>query len=380
MRQPLVLCSLAAVAVAPALAAGACSAEQSTSQGVSSSSGAGAASGAGGAAGAGHSTGGAGGGLFADGGDGDCTLGQSCGDGGVCTAGGVCCQADRVCAAKCCAEGELCSFQKCVTPGASCIDATECADDQYCEYGLSEPVEADAGPDAGGDASCQGAAQLQAGKCLPRPPECAPDEQPGDPPSCLQKCEYHPPSGQFAPEVKYSWGVVGNGDHNVMMTPIVTQLDDDNCDGVVDERDIPEIVFTTFGQAGHTGPGVMRVVSVVGGKLVEKWTKAGLGADRQLASGNVDGAPGNEVVACGADGVTVYAFTGDGQQAWKANEPLRCFQPAIADLDADGAPEVVVEGGIAARSGRRSRRPRRPCCARPSRWPAAATTSATTSR
>jgi len=41
----------------------------------------------------------------------------------------------------------------------------------------------------------------------------------------------------------------------------------------------------------------------------------------------------------------VYAFTGDGEELWKS-EPMYCFMPQLADLNADGKPEVVVEGGI----------------------------------
>jgi hypothetical protein len=77
---------------------------------------------------------------------------------------------------------------------------------------------------------------------------------------------------------------------------------------------------------------------------------------KQLAAGNFDGKPGNEVVACGLDG-KLHAFRGtDGVELWASAvlpmsvdtdspTPL-CFMPAIADLDGDGSPEVIVEGAI----------------------------------
>jgi hypothetical protein len=50
------------------------------------------------------------------------------------------------------------------------------------------------------------------------------------------------------------------------------------------------------------------------------------------------------VIACHSDG-TVRAIKGDGTVLW-TSAAMECFMPAIADLDGDGTPEVVVEGGI----------------------------------
>ena len=110
------------------------------------------------------------------------------------------------------------------------------------------------------------------GKCLPKPPECPPGEEPGpnDPLTCLPQCEYHPPVGDFTPVVKYAWGMANspNDQHDVMMTPIVIQLDDDTCDGVVDERDIPEIVFLSFKDGAYGTNGTLHAISIVGGTVL----------------------------------------------------------------------------------------------------------------
>jgi hypothetical protein len=50
-----------------------------------------------------------------------------------------------------------------------------------------------------------------------------------------------------------------------MMPPIVVQLDDDNCDTLIDERDIPEIVFNSFEGGDYNKNGTLRAVSVVDG-------------------------------------------------------------------------------------------------------------------
>jgi len=131
----------------------------------------------------------------------------------------------------------------------------------------------------------------------------------------------------------------------VMMTPIVVQLDDDDCDGKITERDIPEILFTSFASGGYVATGTLHAISIVAKQVVDKWSVTGISASRQLAGGNIDGKPGNEVVACPVDGNTVRAYDGAGKQLWSTSG-LLCNQPAIADLDQDGVPEVIVEGGI----------------------------------
>jgi hypothetical protein len=129
------------------------------------------------------------------------------------------------------------------------------------------------------------------------------------------------------------------------MAPIVIELDDNNCDGAVTSGDIPEIVFTSFENGSFEGGGTLHAISIENGKVVEKWHVSNAAyADRQLAGGDIDAAGRNEIVTCAPDG-TVRAYYDDGSLFWKS-APMPCTMPAIADLDHDGAPEIVVEGGI----------------------------------
>ena len=286
--------------------------------------------------------GGTGGGIVTDGGG--CAGGC---DGGVCI-GGQCCAATQACGSACCGTGDVCSFEKCVTPGLVCVDAGDCASGQYCEYSLGDPATSpDGGTDAGADGgpSCQGGASLATGKCLPKPPECATgaEPKPGEPLTCLAKCEYKPTPAAFDPKLKAHWD---KGD--IMMSPIVVQLDDDNCDQKVDERDIPEIVFSTFAGGKYNENGTLWVVSLVDGKLVEKWSKNPtvdpIHPGRSIAGGNIDGVAGNEVVVCTTAG-KVRAYKADGSDLW-TSPAAGCVMPSLGDLDGDGLPEVVVEGGV----------------------------------
>ena len=256
-------------------------------------------------------------------------------DGGVCV-GGICCEEDLACGDACCAGGDVCSFNTCVAPGAVCLDASECADDEYCEYSLGEEV-------MGGE-MCQGQ-QIKNGKCLPSPPECEPGEEPmeGEEITCLTKCEYVP-DGTFSPIVKYHWNK-----GTVMMAPIVLQLDDDNCDMIVDERDIPEIIFSSFASGQYNKNGTIHAISIVGGELVEKWNvhfeTDRINPGREIAGGDIDGKPGNEIVMC-TETNRVRAIDAAGNELWLSAETGTCVQPAIADIDGDGSPEVLVEGRV----------------------------------
>lgn len=143
--------------------------------------------------------------VFSDGAT--CVNGAACGDGGVC-AGGTCCAPTSACGGACCTPGQVCSFQACVTPGVVCVDSSDCAPGQYCEYSLGSPGDAgvaEAGSDAAG---CVGGAALLTGRCLPAPPVCAADAGIPDAGAltCLEQCEYHPPTGTFAPTLAYAWG------------------------------------------------------------------------------------------------------------------------------------------------------------------------------
>jgi hypothetical protein len=284
---------------------------------------------------------GSGGLSLTDGGnDAGCVTGQACGDGGIC-AGGVCCDAALACATACCSSGQICSFGACALPGNSCVDSEDCAVGEYCELALGEP------PSATDAASCVGGVLPATGKCLPKPPSCAPGQDPGVPPSCLLACSFKPPTTSFSPALKYAWGGQNTPPYatDVMMTPIVIQLDDDDCDGKVTERDIPEIVFSTFSGGAYESGGALHAISIVGGSVVEKWSLPGLlNPTKHLAGGNIDGQPGNEIVGCGQDG-RVHAISGDGQPLWQS-AVMPCFMPSIADLDQDGTVEVIVEGGI----------------------------------
>lgn len=344
-------------ALALASACGSSPSTAGTGGGTSTSSGTG---GAGASSSSGSGTGTGGSIINLD--SGACTNGEACGDGGVCV-NGMCCDSGIGCGTACCAAGDVCNFQTCETPGAPCVDASDCPTGYFCDYSLGPPVDQDAGSDAGTDGgACMGGAVVQTGRCLSQPPECAPGQDPGDPITCITKCEYIPPVNDFTPVQKYAWGGQTAPPYasDVMMAPIVIQLDDDNCDGKVNQNDIPEIVFSTFTGGGYYKQGTLHAISVINGAFVDKWSKPNVTQPGGgLAAADLDGDGVPEIVGCmnpGPNGANccdalaqntgVIAFRADGSTYWTQPDTTQVHcgyeSPVIADLNQDGNPEIIV--------------------------------------
>jgi len=198
----------------------------------------------------------------------------------------------------------------------------------------------------------------------------------------VSPCEYRPPLGDFAPTIGCRWtppeappgasaeAIEIASMSDVVMTPSVANLTDDNEDGVTDVFDTPDIVFVSFNRTANgccTSRGVLRVVSGAcngDGTMNTHATLKGLGAGDWI--GNSTGvALGNlhpddmseervpEIVATFKNGGTIaWRRTADDGSVWEvmwqndglpSNQHTRGgAQPSIADLNADGRPEVIV--------------------------------------
>lgn len=250
------------------------------------------------------------------------------------------CQAEKLCGANqelCCGDGEFCWGNECLPPGDTCEFTEECGLDEYCESLI--------------------------GKCLPLAT--------GD-----DKCEFVPPPGSFTPKIGCRWTADGldyPSFNEVVMTPTVANLTDDNGDGKTDTKDIPDLVFTSFDYPADgccTNKGVIRIVS---GRCnadgdattpATMTTIATLGGDPAMGSelwidnsggialANLDpdsdsSALNPEIVANTRTGMIAYKrVTADGsqwQEFWRNDSHGSVgVQPSIADLNGDGSPEVIV--------------------------------------
>jgi len=158
------------------------------------------------------------------------------------------------------------------------------------------------------------------------------------------ECENEPAVGMFNPIVEWQkteWAVAP-GYNQVMMAPIVASVDDD---------DIPDILYVTYAGSGYTSPGVLRVVSGDGQKEILSISDQGVLGSSGLAAGDIDGDGLVEIIAF-ASGDVVKAFENDGTLKWTSpsiagHVLYPAFSaPAIADLEGDGDPEILVGRAI----------------------------------
>ena len=178
------------------------------------------------------------------------------------------------------------------------------------------------------------------------------------------------PTGQFNPQIECRWDHPPAGDpfpthDDVTMTPTVMNLTDDNGDGQVTLDDIPDIVFVAYDDQTDrlSVGGTLRMVSgkcgadgvlpqelVVGPAQIQADTGvAGVRFDPSggVALGDVDADGKADIVAALRGGGTI-ALRRDGHVLWmnrtapSGADTFPAPQPALADLDGDGKPEVIM--------------------------------------
>ncbi|MEL6348332.1 MAG: putative metal-binding motif-containing protein, partial [Myxococcota bacterium] len=131
----------------------------------------------------------------------------------------------------------------------------------------------------------------------------------------------------------------------VMMTPVVGQLTDDNLDGVVDELDIPDIAYTTFSGSGYASSGYLRVLSGDGSAEILSLSTVSsysIFASSGVAIADVDDDGEPEILVHATNG-RLLAITASGALKWMSDTnagSAYCF-PSVHDLDGDGDFEIV---------------------------------------
>lgn len=154
-------------------------------------------------------------------------------------------------------------------------------------------------------------------------------------------CEYKPVPGSFAPILEWKWtsSSVMSDYLNVMMTPSVVDL---NGDGV------PDVVFgaTSSRGGGYVEVGVLRALSGANGAELFTVTDSNLRVNTaaSVAVGDIDLDGHPEILACDDTGARLMAFEHDGTFKWRSPslEAIYWGAPALADVDQDGTPEIVI--------------------------------------
>lgn len=249
--------------------------------------------------------------------DGSCQVpcpGEWCGD-----AGDICCDVD-----------ELCFGGGCVTPGDDCQRTEDCSVDEICEPSVEQ--------------------------CLPR------DQIP--------VCEYVPDTDEFEPDVGCTW-VSDDLDErpdrgDIVATPLVANLTDDNDDGLTNTDDIPNIVFPSFDRNTQGCCNEPTTVRILHGDCGDDGTFETLASISEPAIDNSSGMAIGDLTNDGVpelvgvtningrpEGTVAFRRVADDGTEWEVlwhNEGYPIWNvhtrggavASIADLDGDGNPEVIV--------------------------------------
>lgn len=159
-------------------------------------------------------------------------------------------------------------------------------------------------------------------------------------------CRVDPATGGFNPQVEWQWTDNASypGYNQIMSTPVVGVLDDDDGDGDVDGEDIPDVVFTAFTGSAYSSAGTLTAIE--GDGSGQRWSLYDAGGYHFYAAGtpaigDLDGDGHPEVCTAGTE-VAVVCVHADGALAMAGGTELFGYgAPAIHDLDADGTAEVV---------------------------------------
>ena len=289
-------------------------------------------------------------------GDGECQPGEYCSDAGVCLPGknggreagladaattdagcpsgllcgkpSICCKAGHECVEGsclpacasgvrclipkviCCAAGRVCLSGKCVNPGKTCKDSFDCPTGFFCEPTVQ--------------------------RCLPQPTG--------------KRCEVRPASVTFKPKVEWHWkGYSKDPDyHNVVVTPVVADIDADGT---------PEVAFVAY----HKSSLAKGMLVVLDGKTGKEEMVVPYSSQYQFAStvgvavGNLDSDPQLELATI-VSGMGLAVFEHGGKLKWSVGTGslAKTAQalPALADMDGDGAVEVIVGGVVVSNTGK----------------------------
>ncbi len=136
--------------------------------------------------------------------------------------------------------------------------------------------------------------------------------------------------------VAIEWQYTVSSGNGVIVMPAIGNLTDDNGDGVIDEDDDPDIVFTTWSEN--------KLVALHGDGAGVIWERTGYDGNAGVAIADVDNDGAPEVIASNTSR-QVVAVSASGAVEWTSQAFAWQYypQPTVGDLDGDGDGEVVFD-------------------------------------
>jgi hypothetical protein len=142
-------------------------------------------------------------------------------------------------------------------------------------------------------------------------------------------------------DLELTWSGVSTASNvnDGITSPVIANLTDDDGDGDVDGDDVPDIVTIAFDTDPYAAG---RLVVIDGGTGAEHLVLTGFAAAGGPAVADVDADGEIDIVAFDSTG-KVVALAPDGTKLWTGPQVTGSLpQATVADLDGDGAPEVIA--------------------------------------
>ena len=131
----------------------------------------------------------------------------------------------------------------------------------------------------------------------------------------------------------------------VISTPVVGQLNDDNNDGKIDEKDVADIIITTYSSKLYINPGVVRALDGRDGSELWSYEEGPIYTDprNSIAIGDVDGDGIVDLVVNDHTSNTVDIVSNKGELKKSIEKETKLLGAvSISDLNNDGSVEIII--------------------------------------
>ena len=275
-----------------------------------------------------------------------CVTGQVCED-GLCKED---CKGGVRCNEICCAVGDVCEENTC---------KIACDANTHSRCGENEEF------------CCDNATELCLyGSCLPRGKTCETSNNCSFEEFCDEStktcvlienvpatCTVHPATGPFTPMLQWHWPEnLPNGKPTVhpdfvqvMSTPSVMNLTDDNGDGKINEDDIPDVIFTAFKNSAYTTDCALHVISGDTGQEIATYHTTEFRYDHAPGVAKVNHDEYPEIVVRTASGsmiLNVVPKTDASGYELKKVGHVSGYSARFANLDGSEYPQLLTSGGM----------------------------------
>ncbi|WGO96912.1 putative Ig domain-containing protein [Saccharophagus degradans] len=168
-----------------------------------------------------------------------------------------------------------------------------------------------------------------------------------------------PPVGSwlsFEPITKWHWDSTTAQElpayDQVLMAPVVVQLNDDDLNGVINKDDTPDVVF--IGHDSRSSSGVLRALDGATGSELWVQTSIQFYWASNIAAADIDLDGVVEIVGL-SENKALTAIDSNGELMWEAEFPAlnkgTMGGPSIADINYDGIPEIIYGNSVYSNEG-----------------------------